>query len=513
MSTRAAAHPADRRARRRRRRRAHRLDHRRGGERRPAGAEHFDSGVAQRTGATTYYIEIFPWPWRELGGKRPIMALSPGIGDVDIVVASELLEAARTVAAGFVTPDRTLAIASTHRSHAIAEKMAMGDGRLDVAKLAGEVTKNAREAILFDMEAAARSAGAMINAVMLGAIAGIGPPADAGRGLRGRDPRRRQGGRSQSARLCGGPCRRPRACARARLAARRQNPTPRAPKASPTSKPGGSLSPAPPTSSSKGCAGSPPGRTWPTPGSTSSACSRSLACRTRATSACCARPRAISRCACPMRTSSASPKRRSHRRVSPGIVAKMSGKPGEPVAIFEFLKPGIEEFCQLLPPRLAISILVPCATPRLDRAFPLGDGGASPPPSPSISGSCCSRSSSRFRRQYLPFPRGADGDRSLARPDRRGGSEIDRARVRNRGMRAADQGLWRHLEARRRELCHDRDAASSDPVMAGRHDGARGHRRHRERAHRRARRPRGRRRWRAASPRSSRSSDLGIAAE
>jgi indolepyruvate ferredoxin oxidoreductase beta subunit len=40
-----------------------------------------------------------------------------------------------------------------------------------------------------------------------------------------------------------------------------------------------------------------------------------------------------------------------------GIVAKMSGKSGEPVAIVEFLKPGIEEFCQLLPPRLATAIL------------------------------------------------------------------------------------------------------------------------------------------------------------
>src|ERR1700754_3044841 len=59
--------------------------------------------VAQRTGASTYYIEIFPRPWRELGANRPVMALSPGIGDVDVVMASELLEAARTVAAGFVT--------------------------------------------------------------------------------------------------------------------------------------------------------------------------------------------------------------------------------------------------------------------------------------------------------------------------------------------------------------------------------------------------------------------------
>ena len=131
-------------------------------------------GVAQRTGATTYYIEVFPRPWHELGGRRPVMALSPGIGDVDIVVASELLEAGRTVAAGFVTPDRTLAIASTHRAHSITEKMAMGDGRFDSDKLVREVAKNARDTLLFDMDAVAHSAGAMINAVMLGAIAASG---------------------------------------------------------------------------------------------------------------------------------------------------------------------------------------------------------------------------------------------------------------------------------------------------------------------------------------------------
>ena len=33
-------------------------------------------GVAQRTGATTYYVEIFPVPHRELGGKRPVLGSS-----------------------------------------------------------------------------------------------------------------------------------------------------------------------------------------------------------------------------------------------------------------------------------------------------------------------------------------------------------------------------------------------------------------------------------------------------
>jgi len=136
-------------------------------------------GVAQRTGATTYYIEIYPRPWRELDGRRPVLALAPGIGDVDMVVASELLEAGRAIAGGFVTPDRTLLIASTHRCHAIAEKMAMGDGRFDAGKLVAAIENNARAHVLFDMDRAASGAGAngtgvMINAVMLGAVAASG---------------------------------------------------------------------------------------------------------------------------------------------------------------------------------------------------------------------------------------------------------------------------------------------------------------------------------------------------
>src|SRR6266511_980393 len=62
-------------------------------------------GVAQRTGATTYYVEILPVPARSLTKGRSVLALAPGIGDVDIVLASELMEAGRAIAAGFVTPD------------------------------------------------------------------------------------------------------------------------------------------------------------------------------------------------------------------------------------------------------------------------------------------------------------------------------------------------------------------------------------------------------------------------
>ncbi len=131
-------------------------------------------GVAQRTGATTYYIEMLPAPWRELGDKRPVLSLVPGAGDVDMMVASELLEAGRGIAAGFVTPDRTTLIASTHRILAMAEKMAGGDGAFDTGRLLQAIEERAQSHILFDMDETARRAGSVISAVMLGAVAGAG---------------------------------------------------------------------------------------------------------------------------------------------------------------------------------------------------------------------------------------------------------------------------------------------------------------------------------------------------
>jgi indolepyruvate ferredoxin oxidoreductase beta subunit len=131
-------------------------------------------GVAQRTGATTYYIEVLPGPAAERGGRRPVFALHPGIGDVDLLLASELLEAGRAVGAGFVSPDRTFVIASTHRFFVMEEKMAMGDGRLDAEHLVHAIEHHAKESRLFDMEKLAKQSGSIVNAVMLGAVAGSG---------------------------------------------------------------------------------------------------------------------------------------------------------------------------------------------------------------------------------------------------------------------------------------------------------------------------------------------------
>ncbi|MGA0001696.1 MAG: hypothetical protein ACO3IZ_08600, partial [Steroidobacteraceae bacterium] len=79
-------------------------------------------GVAQRTGATIYYLELFPAAALPADGRRPIMALMPSPGDVDVVVASEWVEAGRMIQRGLVTADRTTLIASTHRSYTVAEK-------------------------------------------------------------------------------------------------------------------------------------------------------------------------------------------------------------------------------------------------------------------------------------------------------------------------------------------------------------------------------------------------------
>lgn len=129
-------------------------------------------GVAQRTGATTYYVEVYPVALAALGGRDPVMSLYPSPGDVDVVVSSELLEAGRSIENGFVSPDRTTLIASTHRVYAIAEKSAMGDGIHDAAPILAAARGIARRPILHDLAAIARERGVALNAIILGIIAG-----------------------------------------------------------------------------------------------------------------------------------------------------------------------------------------------------------------------------------------------------------------------------------------------------------------------------------------------------
>jgi indolepyruvate ferredoxin oxidoreductase, beta subunit len=105
------------------------------------------AGVAQRTGATVYYVEMAP-----AGEKTPIFSLMPAAGDIDIMITAELMEAGRSIIRGFVTPDRTTLITSTHRALAAAEIAA-------------------RRVIAADFDAIAIAQGSVISASLFGALA------------------------------------------------------------------------------------------------------------------------------------------------------------------------------------------------------------------------------------------------------------------------------------------------------------------------------------------------------
>ena len=127
-------------------------------------------GVAQRTGATVYYLEIAPRD--DIPGEQSVLALMPVPGHVDVVIAGELAEAGRAALRGLITSARTVAIVSTHRDYAIGEKTAPGDGRVESGRIAAAVDASAKRFVGFDMAALAEETGSVISSVLLGAIAG-----------------------------------------------------------------------------------------------------------------------------------------------------------------------------------------------------------------------------------------------------------------------------------------------------------------------------------------------------
>ena len=131
-------------------------------------------GVAQRTGATTYFFELYPVPVAQLAGRKPVFSLHPIPGSLDIVIASELLEAARCASNGLPTSDRTVFITSTSRTFTTTERSAMGDGRLDSAALLALVQSVSRVHHAFDMQRVAAENATVVSAVMLGALAASG---------------------------------------------------------------------------------------------------------------------------------------------------------------------------------------------------------------------------------------------------------------------------------------------------------------------------------------------------
>ncbi|MFC4055515.1 indolepyruvate oxidoreductase subunit beta family protein [Actinomadura syzygii] len=142
------------------------------------------AGVAQRTGATVYYVELYPPadappadapPADAAAGavrREPVLGLFPTPGEVDIVIASELMEAGRAVQRGFATPDRTTLIASTNRVYAITERIAPGDGRASGDELLTAARAGAKRFVGADFMELATRAGSVISASLLGALAG-----------------------------------------------------------------------------------------------------------------------------------------------------------------------------------------------------------------------------------------------------------------------------------------------------------------------------------------------------
>lgn len=124
-------------------------------------------GVAQRTGATVYYVEMLP----AKDGRAPILSLMPAPGDVDVVLASELMEAGRSMLRGLVTPDRTTLIASSHRSYAVSEKAKPGNGLSPSSPVLDAAGVAAKQTIVFDMERLALEHGSVVSACLFGALA------------------------------------------------------------------------------------------------------------------------------------------------------------------------------------------------------------------------------------------------------------------------------------------------------------------------------------------------------
>jgi indolepyruvate ferredoxin oxidoreductase beta subunit len=131
-------------------------------------------GVAQRTGATTYYVEIFPVAAAHLGGRRPVFSLYPVPGALDVLVSSELLETVRQIGNGLPSPGRTQIITSSTRVLTTTERMQMADGRMADGPLLEAVRRYSREHHVVDMAELTRAAGTVVSAVMFGALAAGG---------------------------------------------------------------------------------------------------------------------------------------------------------------------------------------------------------------------------------------------------------------------------------------------------------------------------------------------------
>ncbi|MDH3595948.1 MAG: indolepyruvate oxidoreductase subunit beta family protein [Rhodospirillales bacterium] len=127
-------------------------------------------GVAQRTGATTYYLELFP---DKRPAATPVFSLFPDADGLDILAALEPMEAARALTLGLVT-GRTTVITDVKRIYSTAEKVIAGDGAVPAAELIEPLRRAAGRVVALDVAAVSGRAGAPGNAVLFGAIQASG---------------------------------------------------------------------------------------------------------------------------------------------------------------------------------------------------------------------------------------------------------------------------------------------------------------------------------------------------
>jgi indolepyruvate ferredoxin oxidoreductase beta subunit len=127
-------------------------------------------GVAQRTGSTTYYIELCS----ARDAEPPVFSLYPVPGALDVLLAAEFLEVGRMIEQGFPSPARTTIVASTHRLYSIHEKVVTGRGIYPSEDLQRAARAFSRALYAFDALALARENGTEANAVLLGALGASG---------------------------------------------------------------------------------------------------------------------------------------------------------------------------------------------------------------------------------------------------------------------------------------------------------------------------------------------------
>ena len=127
------------------------------------------AGVAQRTGSTIYYLEMLP-----PSGDIPVFALAPTEGEIDILIAAEIMEAGRAIARGFLENGYTTVIASAHRQLATQEKVVPGDGTADSSPVMDALRAQAEVLHCFDMQRIAEEECTVISAALFGALAGSG---------------------------------------------------------------------------------------------------------------------------------------------------------------------------------------------------------------------------------------------------------------------------------------------------------------------------------------------------